>query len=77
MAVPSTRILSFAQMVREADPGYTRQSLQPWCYDFSNGRLFIDTLPTYTAFDIQDELFLLSNPGILLLMSDQPLFLVT
>lgn len=34
-------------MVREADPNYTRLSRQPWVYEFSNGRLFIDPLQTY------------------------------
>lgn len=46
---PPTRILSWNQMVREADPNYTRQSLQPWVYEFSNGRLFVDSLPLYTG----------------------------
>ena len=35
-----TRILSWQQTVLEADPGYQRLSLQPWCYEFSNGRKF-------------------------------------
>lgn len=45
---PPTRILSWNQIVRENDPNYTRLSLQPWVYEFSNGRLFVDTLPVYT-----------------------------
>ena len=40
-----TRILSWEQMVTEADPGFRRLSLQPWVYSFSNGRLFIDRPP--------------------------------
>jgi hypothetical protein len=44
---PPTRILSWLQYVREADPGYTRLSLQPWTLEFSNGRLFVDPLPLY------------------------------
>lgn len=40
-------------MVREADPNFTRLSLQPWVYEYSNGRLFLDTLPTYTTFDVE------------------------
>lgn len=44
---PPTRILSWRQMVQEADPNFVRLSLQPWVYEFSNGRLFVDTLPTY------------------------------
>jgi hypothetical protein len=35
-------------MVREADPGFTRSSLQPWVYEASNGRRFIDAIPVYT-----------------------------
>jgi len=49
---PSTRILSLQQLVIEADPNYVRLSLQPWVYEFSNGRLFVDTLPTYTPYDV-------------------------
>jgi hypothetical protein len=44
---PTTRILNWAQMVREADPDYTRKSLQPWTYEFSNGRRFLDPLPNF------------------------------
>lgn len=49
---PPTRIISWAQQVKEADPNYVRLSLQPWVYEMSNGRLFVDTLPTYTPYDI-------------------------
>lgn len=48
---PPTRILSWNQVVREADPNFTRLSLQPWVYEYSNGRLFLDTLPTYTDYN--------------------------
>lgn len=58
---PATRILSWNQLVREADPNYTRLSLQPWCYEFSSGRLFVDTLPTYTPYDIVE--FLTDDQG--------------
>lgn len=44
---PATRILSWNQLVREADPNFTRLSLQPWVYSYSNGRLFVDPLPLY------------------------------
>lgn len=44
---PATRILSWSQLVRESDPVFTKLSLQPWVYDFSNGRLFVDPLPLY------------------------------
>lgn len=49
-------------MVQEADPNWRRLSLQPWCYSFSNGRLFVDPLPLY------DFVFgegLASNGGVL------------
>lgn len=49
---PPTRILSWSQMVKEADPNYVRLSLQPWVYEFSNGRLFVDSLPVYTPYAI-------------------------
>ena len=45
---PPTRILSWSQMVREADPNYTKLSLQPWIFEFSNGRLFVDWMPLYS-----------------------------
>jgi len=35
------------QMVLEADPNWRRLSLQPWVYEFSNGRLFVDPIPVY------------------------------
>ena len=44
-----TRLLSWQQMVQEADPNWNRLSLQPWVFEFSNGRLFVDWLPLYTS----------------------------
>jgi hypothetical protein len=49
MAAPTTRILNWAQMVREADPDFQRLSLRPWVYEFSNDRRFIEHLPIYTT----------------------------
>lgn len=49
---PPTRILSWQQIVLENDPNFRRQSLQPVVYEFSNGRLFVDTLPTYTPYAV-------------------------
>ena len=46
---PPTRILSWSQMVREADPDFTRLSLRPVVYTFSKGRLVVDPIPLYTA----------------------------
>ena len=45
---PPTRMLSWVQMVREADPAFTRSSLQPRAYELSNGRVFIDPVNLYT-----------------------------
>lgn len=42
------RILSWAQMVQEADPDWRQLSLRPWVYEFSNGRRFVESLPVYT-----------------------------
>lgn len=50
-------------MVREADPSFARQSLQPVAYDFSNGRLFVDSLPLYDYGFISEGLY--DNGGIL------------
>lgn len=50
-----TRILSFAQLVLEADPGFRRASNQPWGYEFSNGRRFYDPVPLYGSAFMQDD----------------------
>lgn len=47
MAGPPTRILSWQQMVQEADPNWTRLLAQPVIYEFSNGRAFIQPVPAY------------------------------
>lgn len=47
MPVPPTRILSWLQMCQQADPNFRQLSLRPWVYEFSNGRLFVQTLPVY------------------------------
>jgi len=65
MVAPTTRILSWTQLVLEADPNFRRQSLQPWVFQFSNGRLFIDTIPTYTPFAAG-----LANDGGVLILDD-------
>lgn len=51
-------------MVREADPDYTRLSRQPWVYEFSNGRLFVDAMLLYSPFDIQDDLLLVGQSNL-------------
>lgn len=47
MTVPSTRIMSWYQLVLEADPGFERARRQPWIYSFSNGRLFYSPVDPY------------------------------
>jgi hypothetical protein len=37
---PNTSVRSWAQLVRQADPKYTQESLRPVAYEFSNGRKF-------------------------------------
>lgn len=54
-APPPTRILSWLQMVLETDPSFRRLSLRPWTYEFSNGRLFIESLPVYGSTGITDD----------------------
>jgi hypothetical protein len=51
----NTRILSWAQMVAEADPGFRRASNQPWGYEFSNMRRFYDPVPLYGDGIIRDD----------------------
>lgn len=43
-----TRILSFQQLVIEADPYWQRDYTKPWNYEFSNRRLFYQVPPLYT-----------------------------
>lgn len=38
----NTRILSWLQMVLNADPGWQQESRRPRVYEFSNGRAFYD-----------------------------------
>lgn len=54
-APPPTRILSWEQMCLEADPNFRQRSLRPWIYEFSNGRLFVESLPVYGSFGITDD----------------------
>lgn len=48
MSAPqSPRVLSWQQLVLEADTNWQRDNLQPWIYEFSNRRLFYATIPMY------------------------------
>lgn len=59
MALPTTRLLSWSQMCREADPDFDRLSRQPWVYPeggpYSNGRRFYERNPIYTPPDDEEE----------------------
>lgn len=52
---PPTRILSWLQMCMESDPDFRRLSLRPWTYEFSNGRLFIESIPVYGQTGLTDD----------------------
>lgn len=41
MALPPTRILSWQQLVQDADPDWQKLNLRPVIYKFSNGRKFV------------------------------------
>lgn len=45
---PPTTIISFRQLVLEADPNWEKESLRPVVYEFSNGRKFVDDPYVYT-----------------------------
>lgn len=47
--LPATRILSWAQQVKEADPNWQRGLTHPWIYQFSNGRKFVWNPSVYTS----------------------------
>ena len=47
--LPPTRILSYQQLVLEADPDWNRLKQRPWIYQFSNGRRFLGRPDIYTA----------------------------
>lgn len=48
-APPPTRILSWQQLVLEADPDYQRLNQRPVVYQFSNGRTFVERPDIYTS----------------------------
>lgn len=60
-----TRILSWQQMVLEADPDWVRNSLNPLVWEFSNGRLFEDPAQVYAPFPAAD---LLNDGGVVQLV---------
>ena len=51
----NTRILSWLQLVQEADPNYRQMSNRPMAYVFSNGRMFYDPVPLYGTPFITDD----------------------
>lgn len=52
----TSRIISWQQLVLEADPEYWQRKNRPMKYEFSNGRRFYDTWPTYIAEWLTDDL---------------------
>ena len=54
-APPPTRILSWLQLCLENDSDFRRKSLRPWIYSFSNGRLFVESLPVYGSTGLTDD----------------------
>lgn len=47
--LPPTRIISWQQLVQDADPDWQRLKMRPWVYEFSNGRRFLWDPNVYTA----------------------------
>lgn len=47
--IPPTRIISYQQLVVEADPDWQRLKQRPWIYQFSTGRRFLGRPDIYTA----------------------------
>ncbi len=60
-SAPPTRILSFQQMVSEADPFYTIDKNRPWIYEFSNGRRFLQVPDPYGGFS---DIFTLDSSSL-------------
>lgn len=48
MTGPPTRIISWQQLVTEADPNWSRLNRQPVIYEFSSGRAFVAPSPMYS-----------------------------
>ncbi len=49
--IPPTRLISWQQVVLEADPDYWALKNRPWIYEMSNARRFYATVPTYLPND--------------------------
>jgi hypothetical protein len=65
----STRIISWQQLVDDADPDWMRNKLNPVIYTFSNGRLFTAQNPLYGAFN-HAIAGLQNDGGVLILTGD-------
>jgi len=46
--IPSSRTLSWQQLVESSDPNWIKGLTRPWVYQFSNGRLFYADPNIYT-----------------------------
>jgi hypothetical protein len=58
MTVPVTRQISWQQLCVQADPEFYQNSIRPWIYDFSNGRLYYQQLPVYSTTETGTNSFL-------------------
>lgn len=48
-SLPTSRTLSWQQLVIEADPEWAKKYQRPVVYEFSNGRTFTDRPDRYTS----------------------------
>lgn len=69
-----TRILSWSQMVHEADADFQQESLRPVTYIFSNGRKFRDPNPLYSVDVLNIGGLTDENANILFDQDGNPLF---
>ena len=69
MTAQVPRILSWQQLVLEADPDWQRSNLQPWIYSFSNTRLFYRQIPAYGT---PPDSGLINNGGFLVVSGTEP-----
>lgn len=75
----TTRIISWQQLVNEADPEWLQNKLNPVQYQFSNGRLFTAPNPLYGSFarGTLPSAGLQNDGGVLILTGDTSLWPTT
>lgn len=49
MPQPASRIISWQQLVQEADPDWLKDKLRPVRYEFTNGKIFVARPDEYTT----------------------------